>query len=251
MRFMRGWWGCDLGSHRQVAELDDDTYGSLPLLPAHIFDGRFGWLTPQAAGADAQYMEANPVPTAGLARIDRRLARDGLALPSSFVTFMGSETLQRAVPHVATCWEMSPTPVPSPVEKHAYLVRFMHDVQSCAYWYLYLGSDGSSPVVASINLYEPTESEEDEDMSTADFLDQTVWLAPDFEHFVYRYWIESVACCQADQSGVRWDDLRPEVREYLDHYRHTVRAQLDVWPSAFPAAALRNADAMPGQAALW
>jgi hypothetical protein len=153
--------------------------------------------------------------------------------------------LQRAIPDLAACWETATSPMPSPAERHAYLVRFMHDVQGCAYWYLYLCSDGTSSVVSSLDLYEPDEAD---DISLADFLDSTMWVAPGFEQFMYRYWIEGVALYQVVHSEKRWKDLSPEVREYLDHYRKPDAAPLDVWLSAFPAAALRAPTVeVPGQ----
>jgi hypothetical protein len=54
VRLRRGWWGIG-GFH------GDDTYDGLPPLPEHLFDGSFGWLTPQAAGPQADIDGAVPV----------------------------------------------------------------------------------------------------------------------------------------------------------------------------------------------
>lgn len=242
MRFTRGWWGSDLGSYRSAGILDDDTYGSLPPLPDHLFDGGFAWLTPQAVGPNARYMAANPIPAVRHNRPDHALVWDGLALPRSFVTFMANEVLPRSIPDTCNRWEMSMKPVRSPVERHAYLYRFLEDVQGCGYWYLHLGSDGTSSVLASAALVEP--GGPDEDISSADFLHETIWVAPEFEQFVYRYWIESVARYQVVEK-TPWDNLLPEVREYLGHYLKSDVAPLDVWPSPFPD------EAAPGPAGLW
>jgi hypothetical protein len=110
-------------------------------------------LTAGAAGPDAYYMEACPARRRDLYPIDLRLARSGLALPPSFVTFMTSAELQRRVPSsTSNGWQMSGL-APSPAEEHGFLLEFMHDQQGCWFYYLYLAADGSCPVLGSIESF--------------------------------------------------------------------------------------------------
>ncbi|MGK5737859.1 hypothetical protein [Micromonospora sp. URMC 103] len=130
----------------------------------------------------------------------------GLALPAAFALFMANSRLQSSVPScTASEWEISPQPVASPIEDHAFMLRFMKDQQGCGYWYLYLGSDGFSRVVGSASRYEPAGDDEPLKMAPASFLADVQWTAPGFGHFVYRYWIENVAWFElVSQNEISW-----------------------------------------------
>ncbi|WP_326558917.1 hypothetical protein [Micromonospora sp. NBC_01796] len=204
-----------------------------------------------AAGPDDYHLAPNPLTAEAVRVFNRLLAKDGLVLPAAFATFIGSARLQHAVPSLGNEWRVT-TPFPSPIEKHAYLVRFMHDSQGCLYWYLYLGSDGTGPVLCSPSDHEPEEGEEAGETGLTDFLGETRWVAPDFEQFLYRYWIEHVAWYEVVDQDCEWDALSPVVRGYLDHYRSANPPTLDIWPSPLPPDALRTPDlAHPGQGTLW
>lgn len=217
VRFAAGWPGIELGPYRPAGIYRDDAYSSLPPLPEHCFDGMLGWLPAKEAGPDAHYVVPNPVLVAGLQSLDRRLFREGLALPTAFVTFMSSDVLQSAVPDVCFC-STTPRLVRSPIEEHAYLVSFLCESQGCYYWYLYLGSDGGSFVIGSPSLYEPPGDDDVEDIAPSAFLHETILVAAGFEQFIYRFWIENVAWYQVVYDGRGWDDLSPAARGYLDHY---------------------------------
>ncbi|WP_433536680.1 hypothetical protein ACQPZK_02200 [Micromonospora sp. CA-249363] len=194
VRFSRSWEATGQGPYGLGEVYDDEAYGKLPPLPERLFTGTFDWLTPEAAGPGPYYMAPNPVRVDGPDAFNRRLARHGLALPAAFALFMASSCLQKSVPSsTAGEWEISPRLVASPIGDHAFFVRFMKDQQGCGYWYLYLGLDGSSPVVASASSYEPADDDEAPRIASASFLADVQRLAPSFEHFVYRYWIENVA----------------------------------------------------------
>jgi hypothetical protein len=135
--------------------------------------------------------------------------------------------------------------VASPIEDHAFFVRLMKDQQGCGYWYLYLGSDGSSPVVASASSYEPADDDEAPRIASASFLADVQWLAPSFEHFVYRYWIENVAWFELVVRVRDLPDLSPVVRRYLDHLRVPAAPPLDCWPGTASCAALWRSRAGP------
>ncbi|MET8083985.1 hypothetical protein [Micromonospora sp. NPDC005237] len=248
MSFSRAWEATAPGPYGLGEVYDDVTYGKLPPLPERLFTGTFDWLTPKAAGTGSYYMAPNPVRVDGLDAFNRRLARHGLALPAAFVVFMASSRLQSSVPSCLACeWEISPRLVASPIEDHAFMVRFMNDQQGCGYWYLYLGSDGSSPVVCSASSYEPADGDEPLKMDPASFLADVQWTAPGFEHFVYRYWVENVAWFELVSQKRDLLDLSPVVRRYVDHLRVPAAAPLDCWPTPFPGE--RGGD--HGQGQLW
>jgi hypothetical protein len=253
VRFARGWYEVGLGPYRPDRVCDDDTYGQLPRLPEHLFTGDFQWLTAEAAGPEAFYMEPNPVTSHDLDTLNLRLARDGLVLPAAFATFMSNDVLQGSVPSFsADEWAVSRRPVASPIEEHARLLQFMNNQQGYGWWYLYLGSDGSSPVIGSDELLEPTDDDGPDDRFVAIFMERMTWLAPSFEEFVYRYWIENVAWFQIHEQKRPWQDLSPSVRTYLDHYRTPQRGTLDVWPTPIPPEAIREMPVDdPAQGRLW
>ena len=249
VRFKRQWWAALDYEFTPGGFCDDETYDRLPPLPVHMFTGDFGWLTARAAGADAYYMEPGPVPKHALYLVDRRLARSGLAFPASFVTFMSSAELQRRVPS-GTCngWEMSGL-APSPVEEHGFLLRFMHDQQGCWFYYLYLAGDGSCPVLGSAELFTPEEEEDREEalaFSPTDFMESATWMAPDFEQFIYRYWVENVVWYHVVDQKRPVSDLPLLAQEYVKLLQTPDRPPLDAWP-----APLHWSSDNPDQLKLW
>ncbi|MEU7999343.1 hypothetical protein AB0B83_29045 [Micromonospora sp. NPDC049060] len=247
MRFSRAWGATGQGPYGLGEVYNDETYGKLPPLPEQLLNGTFDWLIPEAAGRGSFYMAPGPVPLGGLDALNRRLAWHGLALPAAFERFMASSVLQASVPSCTACeWENSPRLVASPIEDHAFMLRFMKDQQGCGYWYLYLGSDGLSPVVGSASRYEAADDEPVK-IAPASFLADVRWMAPDFEHFVYRYWIENVAWFGLVSQKRDLRDLNPVVRQYVNHLQAPAGSPLDCWPTPFPAA--RGGD--HGQDQLW
>jgi hypothetical protein len=236
VRFSRAWKATGPGPYGLGEVYDDETYGKLPPLPERLFTGTFEWLTPEAAGPGPYYMAPNPVRVDGLDALNRRLARHGLALPTAFGLFMASSRLQGSVPSCTACeWEISSRLVASPVEDHAFMLQFMKDQQGCGYWYLYLGSDGSSPVVRSASCFEPADDDEPLTVPSASFLADVQWTAPGFEHFLYRYWVENVAWFELVSQKRDLLDLAPIVRRYVDHLREPAVAPLDCRPAPFSA----------------
>jgi hypothetical protein len=217
LRFRRGWQS--VIDDRSYA---DDTFGRLPVLPEERFVGDFAWLVEGAAGPDASYMTPNPSPGP--------LRRD-LGFPGPFATFMASRKLQGRVPScTGNAWELGERVVASPVEEHGLLIEFMHDQQGCWFWYLYLGPDGSCPVLGSAEQFDGGY-----DWTPDEFVESVSWEAPHFEHFLYRYWIENVAW---------WGG--PAAHDYLAERNNPARVPLDVWP-----APLRWSGDSPDQLTLW
>jgi hypothetical protein len=249
LRLRRQWWAAwdyDFAPH---GVCDDETYSRLPQLPEHLFNGDLGWLSSHAAGADAYYMEPCVVPRLAMREVEHRLAHSGLYLPSAFVSFMTNPALQQRIPSCnGSGWQMS-EPAPSPFEEHGRLVRFGHDSQGCWYVYLYLAADGSCPVVGSSELFTP---EGDEPLwelsreSPVEFLGTTFWVAPDFEQFLYRYWVDNVIWFHLVDQHRPAADLPPLALEYFTQLQNPERAPLDIWPA--PLSWTRND---PSQLQLW
>lgn len=198
--FPKGWWGCDLGSYRAC----DGTYqlypyDSLPAPEESLFHGEFQWLV---GTSDEHAAPADPAPLAALAAA-------GLNLPKSFVDFMSSPARQSQVPSCTACeWDLS-GPIPSPLGDGAHLVRFLRDQQDVLFWYLYLTGDSAEVVCSPIAFDQVDLSDRPDEV-----LANTWWCAPDFEHFVYRFWIENVLWFTLQDAGQR--DAAQEA--YLAHY---------------------------------
>ena len=118
---------CGLGQERC-------DYDSVPPLDPARFTGRFDWLDePRHPDPDGETMVAD---------LSRALAAVGLALPQDFVTFHTHQPLRHLLVDISSCWsDLSPAAeplLPSPVERDAWLVRFLSDQQDSVTWYLYL-----------------------------------------------------------------------------------------------------------------
>ena len=204
VRLQTGWFGTDLGEYRPC----DGTYElypaeSLPPLPADGFGTGFGWLR-SADAVNGECMQP--------AKLPPHLAAP---LPPAFEQFMQSPELQSAVPSCTACyWDVSGKVVPGPFDDGATLLRFLNDQQSCVHWYLYLEPDGSHRVVAGGGYYDDPYP-----AARADMRQDLIVVAPDFERFVYRFWVENVAWYEAVEEEREWDALSGPVVDYLTHYR--------------------------------
>jgi hypothetical protein len=204
VRLAKGWFGTEIDGFRA----GDGTYDlyppeTLPPLPESVFDGTFAWLPAQPAGACME-----PIDAAGA------LDSLGADLPATFVTFMSRPGLHRAVPSCTGCWwDLSKMRIPSPVQPGAELVRFLNDQQGCLYWYLHLFPDGRHRVVAGGIRYD------DGPVGEREALNDLVEVAPDIEHFLYRFWVENAAWFEVVDEQRDWTDLSAPVRAYLSHYR--------------------------------
>ena len=203
MQFSSGWFGSDLGEFRPC----DGTYDlypadSLPPLPVDRFGAGLGWLA--GAGVPAVGMPATKLPP-GLA----------VPLPPDFERFMERPDLHAAVPSCTACyWDVSGKTASGPLDDGATLLRFLNDQQGCLYWYLYLLPDGQHRVVCGGGWYDDPYPDAHTDM-----LRDLVVVAPDFEQFLYRFWIENTAWFELVEDELPWDELSRPVAEYLAHYR--------------------------------
>ena len=227
--FTWGWWSFDLGKYRRC----DGTYAlypysSLPPLDDGMFRGDFAWLAP----ASSRRPPRRPAP------LFARAAALGLTLPPAFERFMSTPGLPGAVPSCTACeWDLSEAPQPCRVTPGAYTIRFLRDQQDCLFWYLHLRPDGTAPVLCSpIPLDEPGL-----ELPRQVVIDNSWIVAPHFEHFVYRFWIENELW---DALNDRDPELTPAQRAYVAHYAAAKKSAAKK-PAAKKSAAKKPAAKKP------
>ena len=121
------------------------------------------------------------------------------------------------------------------------------DQQGCFFFYLYLAADGSCPVVGSVDLFTAEEEEEEDlDLTAREFAASASWLAPDFEQFIYRYWVENVIWFHLINNERPVADLPLPAQEYVKLLQTPDRPVLDARP-----APLRWSSDNPNQLDLW
>ncbi|PZG13549.1 hypothetical protein C1I95_23420 [Micromonospora craterilacus] len=203
----RAWFGHELGEFRPCLH----TYDEYPLdeQPELDLHGTFAWLGQPGARDDAG--------VAHLQTLDRLLAADRLALPDDFVTFYSDAERSYALDDASAtgCWtDLSKSPIVSPIEPEARMVRFLRDQQDCVIWYLYLRPADSLVVHSAVDYgslseddwsgYEPDEME-------------IVQCAASFEEFAYRFWLEGTIWIRLN--GRDDQPLDQTMLAYLNHYR--------------------------------
>ena len=129
---------------------------------------------------------------------------------------MADPRLQDRVPSCTACYFDLPDHLtPSPFGDAGYFVRFLNDQQWCVLWHLYVVPSGDHCVVASTRAFDdPSSGEDEETLAYADDQEVTVVCAPDFEAFLYRFWLENHIWFALEEG---WP-LTEEQREYLGHY---------------------------------
>ena len=227
--FRPGWWSISLRRYRPC----DDTYclfpyDSLPPIDSTGFRGDFHWLPPldpalrDVGAVDEKRAEIARHLPALIAEAGTR----GVTLPAAFLAFMRDPEAHRRVPTCTACYFDLPAELtPSPFGDDAYLIRFLNDQQWLLLWHLYLKPDGDHCVVVSSTAYdEPLDwSADDEDGGMAgetaarleELRAETWWCAPDFEVFLYRFWLENHLWF----SLTRGRPLTEDEDAYLRHYR--------------------------------
>lgn len=209
-----GWFFSDLGKYRPINDYSTYvcfSYEDLPPLPDLDFNGQFKWLSNE---------EPRPIQdeAALLSMIDDA-QYGGFELPQAFLSFMGNETLRTAVASVsctACYFELTHGLIPVPNSPGEYLIHFLSDQQYCLLWYLYIkdGKDagvlvspyffGSNGQVAPGYGQGPISSE------------KVLYCAPDFERFIYRFWLENVLWDKVSYDANK--GLNPIEEAYLNHY---------------------------------
>ena len=199
----KGWWGTDLGPYRPC----EGTYcffeeSGLPALPP--LDGTFSWLlTGPREGSAAGVPSVAPPP-------EPVRVPDDPDLPAAYATFLRRPELMTAIPSCTACyWSPATQPVPSPFGDGTRLLRFLSDQQDVLFWYLWLGVDGGHRVVCgSYPYHEVTVTAE---QAARDLVE----VAPEFEAFCYRFWVENLAWFEVNESGLDETSRTGAVQRYL------------------------------------
>ena len=228
------WLGTDLGRYRPCGS----TYGSwpydaLPALPVDQFRGEFQWLPPApAAGVGRRRPGAGPQGRQQLERLVSAVTGHGLRLPGSFLRFMADDGLQRALHSVTDCrFELVEDAVPDPTGGGGFHVGFYCDSQYVLLWDLYVHPSGGHCVLACepdylgpIEGLDPEDDDlEDEEEPEPSSAPRAWFVAPSFESFVYRVWLENELWTFANgdflrQQGRPVPRLTPALQAYVSHY---------------------------------
>ena len=189
-------------------------YGTLPPLPAHLFDGSFSWLPPLPDDFLCSEREAGYRPkeildyrrnVARLEQLEAEADSLNIALPASFVRFMGDSELVFRMRSCTDCYFTVPRRIlASGAGDAGYFLRFLSDSQDCGYWHLWLATSDDHCVVCS---------DDDADSGQPG---QSRFVAPDFESFIYRMWVENELWFRLTEK----QPLTALMQEYADHYRH-------------------------------
>lgn len=209
-----GWWGTSL----EVAGLGDarpriGTYGcydfeALPTLPYKL-RGDFGWLEHAPRRESHIGLELSDDNAKALPALLAASARLGLRLPTPFVTFLETASLQSRIRSTTDCrLDLCAAPIP---EGGGYLVRFLSDSQDCVFWYLYLARAGADHAVVASPEFLGTDAEQARTTEP----DAIVYCAGSFEEFLCRFWLENELWFSA-QARV---PMSVEQQQYVDAYR--------------------------------
>lgn len=154
----------------------------------HLIDGTFAWLskTPTHNEWAIGDYRAGDLP----AQLDAAMAsarKCGLKLPAEFVTFIRTREWHNHLRSVTACYlNLAETVLPF---ANGFLLRFLHDQQDCAFWYLYLNKDGSDHcVVMSYEYFDADDMDyEIDELKDTDFH----VCETSFERFMSRFWLEN------------------------------------------------------------
>jgi hypothetical protein len=135
------------------------------------------------------------------------------SLPPSYVYFFSRPELMAAIPSCTACYWASGRPMASPLGDGGRLVRFLSDQQDVLHWYLWLRPDNDYRVVCGSYPYDGNDPYDEVPELTPELAARDlVEVAPSFEAFMWRFWIENVAWFQLETAGERQSDA---VRSYL------------------------------------
>lgn len=221
------WMGTDLDDIREGdGTYDGWEYHTLPPLPTGEFLGTFEYLGPPALTEQlAQYA---PQRQQQWDTFRQQALETGLHLPPGFVEFMSHPSRQFSIRSCTDNYFTLPTkydPVRSAVSGRGVHVLFYADSQYCLLWDLFLHPSGAHCVIArdpDSFAPEPADPDEDEPVGTG----PRVWfVAPSFEAFVYREWIENRIWFSLypnfyTERGEAVPPVTPAIQAYIDHYRN-------------------------------
>ncbi|WP_339746207.1 hypothetical protein [uncultured Rubinisphaera sp.] len=111
----------------------------------------------------------------------------GIPLPAEFVILIRTPELHKHIRSVTACYlNIARSLLPF---DGGYLLRFLHDQQDCAFWYLYLNAEGSDHcVVTSYEFFDADNMDHEiSDLNENQFQIQET----SFERFMAKFWIEN------------------------------------------------------------
>jgi uncharacterized protein (TIGR02996 family) len=227
--FPSAWWNFGLGSLRESrGTYQLWPYDSVPTLPLDELRGEFQYLTAErtSGGQDGEEYSALYRQTFEWMLADA--AEKGVRLPEAFVKFMSDRALSSAFPSVTSCYFSFPDedrPIQATPSGEGMHVHFYCDSQGCILWDLYVHPSGGHCVIARFLDYlnpEPPDPDDDQPPYTGP---RAWFVAPSFEAFVYRVWMENQIWYieHADflrQRGETPPPITPAIQSYIDHYRN-------------------------------
>ena len=173
-----------------------DTRPPLPSIPPNL-----DWLPPLPREIEREMAGHRPDVAAreDYARRARKISAEAetssIELPVSFVRLIHSFDLQNRIPSCsADRFDLPPSLLASPFRDGDWILRFLNDQQDVACEYLYLPADDTPFVIASFGLDELPFLEEIRYSSAtvvSQARDATAYIAPNFDEFLYRYWLEN------------------------------------------------------------
>lgn len=177
------WWGG--GTYSLIP------YDQLPDLGRNDWDGSFRWLPPpHETDTVLDVDEDSDGKRLDLGPLHREAQEAGLKIPDAFAAFLTTPEIHRRVPTCTACYlDLSSRLLEPPSNQPGRLLRFMNDQQACVLWYLYLPPGDVPAVVAGTPEWLDDDSAGSIDDAVV--FEQFVLCAPDFETFMYRFWIEN------------------------------------------------------------
>ncbi|MFO0594473.1 MAG: hypothetical protein U0228_04195 [Myxococcaceae bacterium] len=204
------WASFDLGEYRECAgTYEVYSYKSIPPIDEGELDGTFSWLGAKGRAKNAKQ-------AAHVEKLAAQAKKAGLELPADFVYLLSRPSLCATIPSCTACeWDLSEKLMPSKALPGSFTVRFLRDQQDVFFWYLFLAPGLAPCVVVSPIPYDDPRVETDVDRKT--LLANSGVVAPSFEHFAYRWWLENELWDVVTSSKPK--KLTPRQQKYLDHYK--------------------------------
>jgi hypothetical protein len=139
----------------------------------------------------------------------------GFTVPQIFLKFMRSRELRRHIPSYTACYFDAPDHLIE-MDDGGVLFRFLNDQQWCLLWYLYLGPNQTQSIIASVHGFDAqSEQEIASEQSAHDDGDPCTWIcAPNFESFLFRFWMANHIWFVEHE---HYRELTELERKYTDH----------------------------------
>ena len=159
------------------------------------------------------------------ADLDALLTGKTVVVPPSFAAFIGSAEPRKRLRSATDCYIRLPDSIVRFGE--GWLITFLADSQSCAFWLLYTGSDGEAVIVTE----NPPGFEFSEDLAKrqqrepGSLASDASVCADSFSEFLYRLRIENEIFYRLSVPEAR-APLTDEQRRYGEHFRDRMREGL-------------------------